>query len=146
MGQAILFNSDIRSVTLMMVLAFTMTCANKAGVDDAGTIYYEPLGMDTYSPVTPDSIQSRPSEVISLDKATLVRFRELLSRRIAGKFDPMITRVKCVSREFTIVVDNEGGVRDGSLEYRIPRESLLQLKRLIEQRTRRVYETTNWPP
>jgi hypothetical protein len=108
----------IRRFTLVAAVVMLLGCSDAedamAGAADRITIYYLPFSVETFVPVTIESIEVDARCVFSLDPSAedIANLREWLARVTEGGFDKKRVRLKMVGLEDDpLYVDADGGLR-----------------------------------
>jgi hypothetical protein len=109
------------------------SCSRGDEVNSLVKVYYVPIGVETYTPITVESIEGQGSyaELKTTDK----RYRKLMSiidDASAGVFDEKAVRVKIVTDGEAIYIDNTGGVKRSHSTGKLASRKLSAAKKLLE--------------
>jgi hypothetical protein len=126
---------------LAVLLVAILGCGNTARAGQSMskadvTIYYIPFNYETYTPVTPESIEKDAACIFSVspssDEATAIR--RMVEAAGAGEFDDQFVRMKAVGLLVgDLFIDKYGGARRKDLEERkLAAEGLQELKILLD--------------
>jgi hypothetical protein len=130
----------IRRFTLVAAVVMLLGCSDAedamAGAADRITIYYLPFSVETFVPVTIESIEVDARCVFSLDPSAedIANLREWLARVTEGGFDKKRVRLKMVGLEDDpLYVDADGGLRRaGGKAGRLAPETFKALEQFVE--------------
>lgn len=130
----------IKKLYLFLFLFGVAACGPNNEKPELATIYYVPLGLQTFSPVTEENIESAHSRFGRLDVSdrSFKRLLEILeSAESPGKLDGYLIRAKIILPDDNVLfVDNLGGVRMPGLPDRILSDwSYAALAKLLHETT-----------
>ncbi len=101
-----------------------------------GVIYYIPFHVETYVPVTPETIEATAHQKVVLyrESELLNRLKdELTDNQIPGRFDDRTVRLKVRLKRRVFLVDSDGGVKAEGGEYKINPDTIEDLVRKLTQ-------------
>src|SRR5262245_14522302 len=78
-----------------------------AAASPKANMFYVPFGFATYKPVTPEIIERKAFERISASPEFVAELVLGLNDHSAGSFDPLVTRLKVVTLDGSVIlIDN----------------------------------------
>lgn len=102
-----------RILLLIMLVLVAPSCLEKKEMADQVKIYYIPIGVETYIPITVENIETfyhRYGEV-DLDNRKFKKFLRMINEAAPGNFDGYIIRAKIIFPDDQIIyIDNDGGI------------------------------------
>lgn len=124
----------MKIVNICLIL-LTFGCQDNFGSMKITNLFYIPIGVETYVPITVENIEEAATKKGSLDLSSKVIKQILSFIDVAepGIFDNESIRVKLVlSNDSLLYIDNRGGVLIGKISKSLNKETLSQVKSLIE--------------
>lgn len=109
---------------------FSIGCSK--GTNGTDILFYVPIGAETYAPITPDNIESQ-GRSFDVDHRLFVELCLMASGSPSGKVDCRVIRVKIVSSDGVILIDNDGGFMfsNGAMHQLNPSQ-MRRVRRLLE--------------
>ncbi|WP_142904335.1 hypothetical protein [Exilibacterium tricleocarpae] len=102
-------------------------------------IFYVPIGVETYMPMTPENIEESAVFVgeIALTNRRIKKLFKLLGSSSKGEFEIDNLRAKIVLPENKVTyIDNNGGIHSPELEtYKLFDSELQAVKKILERVT-----------
>ena len=121
-------NSRLLCLLRALAVAATVFWAGSASGGNMITVYFLPFEIETYVPVTADTVECDAHEVWQIkDSQQSARLLGLL-RNDDSRVDPKRIRAKIVSPGKTFLVDSAGVATDGESRYRLDLPGFLQLR------------------
>ena len=121
----------IRTILGTPFLALCMVlCASYALAQDTITVYFVPFEIETYVPITPDTIVSKAWERWTLaGKRENSRLLRVLSRGHSATYDGKRTRLLIVAGERSYYVDSSGVVHThGRHDVQVENAALIEFR------------------
>ncbi|MDP5211332.1 hypothetical protein [Microbulbifer sp. 2205BS26-8] len=130
-------------IALLAVLFASYSAKDSGGgVLDLVKIYYVPIGVETYVPMTPENIEDSATSVGEVDPSSrqFKRLLNILYSSSRGQFKVDDLRVKIILPKNEIIyIDNHGGVRLPSSEtHKLTYSDLKTVKKILERTTNKV--------
>lgn len=128
----------IRKLTIVVALTLGASCSDNGNVASEVSIHYVRIGVETYSAVTPESIESETSRhsTIRSSDTSFERIMNIIDSAEPGEdFDRYRVRVKIsIPGTDPIYIDNDGVVSSFSGgTTKLSADSLNELKGRIEE-------------
>ncbi len=106
---------------------------------DQVKIYYVPIGVETYIPMTVENIESSyfRYEAVDLDDRNFKKFLSMINKAAPGDFEVDMLRVKIVFPDDQIIyVDNYGGISFTTPDnLKLTSSHLKKAKKILEDLT-----------
>lgn len=131
----------MRIIAAVLVSIFIVSCSAGDEVKKTAKIYYIPIGMETFIPITKENIEEHEFSYGDQDVSTsdFDKLQKLIKGARAGSFNNDRVRVKIVLPDRSVVfVDNEGGVEVAGEQSKLSDSKLQEVKELLDEMTERV--------
>lgn len=131
-------------VVAALVIGLCMAPHCLAASGQAGiTVFFVPLDVETYVPITPETIMSQAWEKWAISPgAETSRLLQLLSPGTKGTFDANRTRVMIIFKRQVYCVDSNGVARAKSgSDFRIDKSALAKFRDSLPARERQILKS-----
>lgn len=128
----------MKILAMFLAAVLSAACSSEDKMPDQVEIYYVPIGVETYVPITKENIQESASRIgqIALSDRRFKKLIRLLESSSFGQFESDNLRAKILlSTDNVIYIDNNGGVQLPRAEARKLSDSSLQVVRKILEKT-----------
>ncbi len=123
----------IRIYLFLVFSLFGSGCIAQSEYMNYSKIYYVPIGVETYIPVTTSNIEELAVKIGRLEDKYVRQFVRLLEEAKAGSFDSEYVRAKLIVPKVGIIyLDNKGGAMYSQDQKTLDLESLAEIKELFE--------------
>lgn len=130
----------LRFLQIAIGLIVTVSCVANEEMIDRVKIYYVPVGVQTYVPITKENIETSyvREGLVSPTNRKFIRLLDTISEAEPGDFIDNMLRVKIVFPDKKITyIDNYGGVNSvGSYDLKLKASNLRKVKEILESLTK----------
>ncbi len=125
---------------LALAVAMMISSCSASDIEGVGSVrvYYVPIGVETYIPITKSNIDEHYAQYAELNanNTDLKKVLSILGSAGKGVFDGNAVRVKIVFNSADAVyVDNTGGINGFSVDKKLGGWKLNKVKKILERLT-----------
>src|SRR5690606_639311 len=103
----------MKKIFIFIAAVFSSSCSASQNMSDLAEIYYVPIGVETYIPITMDNIEEHYARYSKSDtnSRAFKKLVSILESSNRGKFESQKVRVKIILPSGQIIfIDNNGGL------------------------------------